>query len=102
MDVNAGQKRVKEDWENIYYYGFGGGMLLGAVLIYYKPDTRCVILPSFSLLFSSLRGEGIDRSGSVSHSIEGWARKQAQEKMAAAGETVRFLLSSLSPTWSRH
>ncbi|GAA5827529.1 hypothetical protein JCM11251_003849 [Rhodosporidiobolus azoricus] len=57
-----GQKRIKEDWENIYYYGFGGGMLLGAVLIYYKPDT----------------------------SIEGWARKQAQEKMAAAGETPSY------------
>ncbi|GAA5849145.1 hypothetical protein JCM8547_006461 [Rhodosporidiobolus lusitaniae] len=57
-----GQKRVKEDWENIYYYGFGGGMLLGAVLIYYKPDT----------------------------SIEGWARKQAQEKMEKAGETPSY------------
>jgi len=42
----AGQKRQKEDWENIYYYGFGGGMVLGAVLIYYKPDTRCVALLS--------------------------------------------------------
>ncbi|GAA5974433.1 hypothetical protein JCM11641_003208 [Rhodosporidiobolus odoratus] len=61
-----GQKRVKEDWENIYYYGFGGGMLLGAVLIYYKPDT----------------------------SIEGWARKQAQEKMAAAGETPSYQKSA--------
>ncbi|GAA6019645.1 hypothetical protein JCM10207_006955 [Rhodosporidiobolus poonsookiae] len=57
-----GQKRVKEDWENIYYYGFGGGMLLGAVLIYYKPDT----------------------------SIEGWARQQAKEKMDKAGETPSY------------
>lgn len=29
-----------------YYYGFGGGMLLGAVLIYYKPDTSCASLHS--------------------------------------------------------
>ncbi|GAA5987337.1 hypothetical protein JCM10908_001914 [Rhodotorula pacifica] len=61
-----GQKRSKEDWENIYYYGFGGSMLLGAVLIYYKPDT----------------------------SIEGWARQQAKEKLAAAGETPSYQKSS--------
>jgi hypothetical protein len=53
--TKTGQKRVKEDWENIYYYGFGGGMLLGAVLIYYKPDTRYVLL---SLLSVSLSGRG--------------------------------------------
>ena len=35
---------MKQDWENIYYYGMGGGMALGAVLIYYKPDTRSVPL----------------------------------------------------------
>lgn len=48
----TGQKRGKEDWENIYYYGFGGSMLLGAVLIYYKPDTSSVStssLPSVRL-----------------------------------------------------
>ncbi|GAA5999838.1 uncharacterized protein JCM10292_003765 [Rhodotorula paludigena] len=61
-----GKKRVKEDWENIYYYGFGGGMVLGAVLIYYKPDT----------------------------SIEGWARKEAQKKMAEAGETPSYQKSA--------
>ncbi|GAA5839626.1 hypothetical protein JCM9279_006001 [Rhodotorula babjevae] len=61
-----GQKRQKEDWENIYYYGFGGGMVLGAVLIYYKPDT----------------------------SIEGWARKEAEKKMAAAGETPSYQKSA--------
>ncbi|ORY78088.1 ESSS subunit of NADH:ubiquinone oxidoreductase-domain-containing protein [Leucosporidium creatinivorum] len=57
-----GQKRVKEDWENIYYWGMGGGMALAAVLLYYKPDT----------------------------SIEGWARKEAQAKQAAAGETPKY------------
>merc|ERR1711974_26058 len=47
-----GKKRVREDWEAIYYWGMFGGMALGGVLIYYKPDT----------------------------SIEGWARQQAKEK----------------------
>ncbi|GAA6058982.1 hypothetical protein JCM10212_001692 [Sporobolomyces blumeae] len=57
-----GQKRVREDWESIYYWGMFGGMALGGVLIYYKPDT----------------------------SIEGWARQQAKDKMAAAGETPSY------------
>ncbi|CAG8515401.1 9541_t:CDS:2 [Acaulospora colombiana] len=35
-----GQKRVKEDWENIWYYGMGGCLLLGIVIAIYKPDTR--------------------------------------------------------------
>ena len=39
-----GQKRVKEDWENIWYFGMFGSMALAAVLLYYKPDTRCVPL----------------------------------------------------------
>lgn len=38
----TGQKRVKEDWENIYYYGFGGTCLLTAIGLYYKRDTSCV------------------------------------------------------------
>jgi hypothetical protein len=40
----AGQKRVKEDWENIWYIGMFGTMAFAAVMLYYKPDTRCVIL----------------------------------------------------------
>ncbi|GAA6036722.1 hypothetical protein JCM8097_003447 [Rhodosporidiobolus ruineniae] len=57
-----GQKRVKEDWENIYIYGFGGAMLFGGILRYYKPDT----------------------------SIEGWAREQAKERLASKGETPSY------------
>lgn len=37
-----GQKRKKEDWENVWYYGMYGGMALAAVLLYYQPDTRYV------------------------------------------------------------
>lgn len=32
-----GQKRQKEDWENIWYFGMFGGLALGAVLYIYKP-----------------------------------------------------------------
>lgn len=39
--VPPGQKRVKEDWENIWYIGMYGSMLFAAVMLYYKPDTRC-------------------------------------------------------------
>ncbi|KAF8271391.1 hypothetical protein EI94DRAFT_1720509 [Lactarius quietus] len=35
-----GQKRVKEDWENIWYIGMFGSLGLAALLLYYKPDTR--------------------------------------------------------------
>jgi hypothetical protein len=37
-----GQKRVKEDWENIWYFGMFGSIGLATVLLYYRPDTRCV------------------------------------------------------------
>jgi len=42
-----GQKRVKEDWENVWYFGMFGTMVFAAVLLYYKPDTRCVQLKDF-------------------------------------------------------
>jgi len=35
-----GQKRVKEEWENIWYIGMFGTMAFAAVMLYYKPDTR--------------------------------------------------------------
>ena len=37
-----GQKRVKEDWENIWYIGMYGSIGLASLLLYYKPDTRWV------------------------------------------------------------
>ncbi|KAI0313735.1 Ndufb11, NADH dehydrogenase 1 beta subcomplex subunit [Amylostereum chailletii] len=57
-----GQKRVKEDWENVWYYGMFGGMGMAAVLLYYKPDT----------------------------SIQTWALKEAKERMEARGEKVEY------------
>jgi hypothetical protein len=43
----AGQKRVKEGWENLYYYGFGGAMGFAALVLIYRPDTSYVKLPLF-------------------------------------------------------
>ncbi|CDO76643.1 hypothetical protein BN946_scf184868.g57 [Trametes cinnabarina] len=53
-----GQKRKKEAWENVWYVGMYGSMLLAAVLLYYKPDT----------------------------SINSWALQEAKARMEARGE----------------
>jgi hypothetical protein len=34
-----GEKRVREDWELIWYWGFGGAFVLAAVGLATKPDT---------------------------------------------------------------
>ncbi|KAI6136696.1 ESSS subunit of NADH:ubiquinone oxidoreductase-domain-containing protein, partial [Pisolithus sp. B1] len=82
-----GQKRVKEDWENIWYVGMFGTMLAAAVLLYYKPDTR----------HASLR---------LSHrlrlicfaSIQTWALKEAKQRMEARGEKYKYEPSSPPPS----
>ncbi|SAM01585.1 hypothetical protein [Absidia glauca] len=33
---------VKEGWEDIYYWGMGGGFVLISAALYYKPDTSVV------------------------------------------------------------
>lgn len=38
--VKPGEKYEKEGWENLYYYGFCGSLLVGVVGYAYKPDTR--------------------------------------------------------------
>ncbi|KAF9229354.1 hypothetical protein BS17DRAFT_723032, partial [Gyrodon lividus] len=76
-----GQKRVKEDWENIWYIGMFGSMAAAAVLLYYKPDTRRVVLfppvPSTSNYLSL-------------SSIQTWALKEAKERMEARGEKYKY------------
>jgi len=62
-----GRKRVKEDWENIWYIGMFGTMAFAAVMLYYKPDT----------------------------SIQTWALKEAKERMEARGE--KYLYEPQSP-----
>ena len=56
--VKPGQKYVKEGWENIWYYGFIGSLLVAGVAYVFKPDTSYVNplrfgLPSASLLSST-------------------------------------------------
>ncbi|XP_006454394.1 Ndufb11 subunit of NADH dehydrogenase 1 beta subcomplex [Agaricus bisporus var. bisporus H97] len=57
-----GQKRVKEDWENIWYWGMFGSMAFAAVMLYYKPDT----------------------------SIQTWALEEAKNRMEARGEKYKY------------
>lgn len=40
--VKPGQKYVKEGWENIWYYGFIGSLLVAGVAYIFKPDTSYV------------------------------------------------------------
>jgi len=57
-----GQKRVKEDWENIWYIGMFGTMAFAAVMLFYKPDT----------------------------SIQTWALEEAKARMEARGEKYKY------------
>ncbi|CAB4384874.1 unnamed protein product [Rhizophagus irregularis] len=57
-----GQKRVKEDWENIWIYGMGGSLLLGTIIAIYKPDT----------------------------SIQSWATREAKKRLEERGENLTY------------
>ncbi|KAF8585576.1 hypothetical protein K439DRAFT_1652927 [Ramaria rubella] len=57
-----GQKRKREEWELIFYWGMFGSFALAAVGLYYKPDT----------------------------SIQTWALKEAKARMEARGESVEY------------
>jgi hypothetical protein len=37
--VKPGEKYEKEGWENIMFWGFGGGLVLATVGYAFKPDT---------------------------------------------------------------
>ncbi|KAF9386055.1 hypothetical protein CPC16_007730 [Podila verticillata] len=58
----AGTKRVKEDWEPMFFYGFMGSMVFGTAVIYYKPDTN----------------------------VHTWAYREAKARMEARGEPVEY------------
>ena len=85
-----GQKRVKEDWENVWYIGMFGGMGAVGVLLYYKPDTRYV-----RELLLLVKFDEID-TDMLRCSIQTWALKEAKERMEARGEKVEYK-PSLSP-----
>ncbi|KAI8594765.1 ESSS subunit of NADH:ubiquinone oxidoreductase, partial [Dissophora ornata] len=57
-----GTKRVKEDWENLFFFGMVGSMVFGAALVYYKPDTN----------------------------VQSWAMKEAKARMESRGETIEY------------
>ncbi|KIJ45111.1 hypothetical protein M422DRAFT_167464 [Sphaerobolus stellatus SS14] len=58
----AGQKRKREDWELIWYWGMGGSLVVAVVGLYFKPDT----------------------------SIQTWALKEAKARMEARGEATEY------------
>ncbi|CAK5280555.1 unnamed protein product [Mycena citricolor] len=57
-----GFQRIKQPWENVWYYGMYGTMLVGGVLMYFKPDT----------------------------SIQTWALKEAKLRMEERGEKYQY------------
>jgi len=63
-----GHRRIKQPWESLWYYGMYGSMLVGGVLLYFKPDT----------------------------SIQTWALKEAKQRMEARGEKYKYEPSSPS------
>ncbi|CAO1613357.1 unnamed protein product [Sympodiomycopsis kandeliae] len=57
-----GEKRQKEGWENLWYWGFGGSIFLGGLMQYYKPDT----------------------------SITTWAMGEAKKNLEASGKPWKY------------
>lgn len=41
--VKPGEEYKKEGWEGLWFYGFFGSLLAGAVAYVYKPDTSYVL-----------------------------------------------------------
>lgn len=75
-----GQKRKREDWEVIWYVGMFGSMATAAVLMYYKPDTRCVFI--FLTRIPSL---------TFTRSIQTSALAEAKKRMEARGEATDYV-----------
>ncbi|RIA98722.1 hypothetical protein C1645_685483 [Glomus cerebriforme] len=70
-----GQKRVKEDWENIWVYGMGGSLLLGAIIAIYKPDTRQETLEYFF---------------DLNDFVQSWASREAKKRLEERGENLAY------------
>lgn len=81
-----GQKRVKEDWENIYYVGMFGTMGLAAVLLYFKPDTRCVLVAAWTSKRNKSNAK--PRSSASKHGLQKKLRS-AWRKRAPSPPTLR-------------
>lgn len=57
-----GTKRVKDSWEDLWYYGFYGSIIAAGVLYYFKPD----------------------------HSVRDWARPEAEKRLDESGREWRY------------
>ncbi|CAO3613838.1 unnamed protein product [Cunninghamella blakesleeana] len=53
---------VKEGWEDIYYWGMGGGFVLMSAALYYKPDS----------------------------SVMSWAKKEAEKSLKEKGVNLEY------------
>ncbi|EPQ32048.1 uncharacterized protein PFL1_00246 [Pseudozyma flocculosa PF-1] len=60
--LSKGQKRVKEDWENMWYIGMFGGLVFAGVVLMFKPDT----------------------------SVQPWAMAEAKKRLEASGEVWQY------------
>ena len=83
-----GQKRQRESWELLWYWGMFGSMIFAAVGLYYKPDTRCDIVTNVVVFIDILTYSMTFRS------IQNWALKEAKARMEARGEKVEYTPSS--------
>lgn len=66
-----GTKRVKDAWENIWYWGMYGGVAAFAVVMYFKPDRRYVL--------------------HLAHcSVRSWAAPEAEKRLDESGLPWRY------------
>ena len=99
-----GQKRQKENWENIWYIGMYGSMIVAAIGLYYKPDTRCVgrvaiacngsLTPYPFMQHTNMgprRGEAPDGGARRAVQVRAW-----RSATAVDASTCYVLISSLS------
>lgn len=57
-----GTKRVKDNWEDLWYYGFYGSIVAFGFLYYFKPD----------------------------NSVRNWARPEAEKRLDESGREWRY------------
>lgn len=99
-----GQKRKKEAWENVWYVGMYGTMAVAAVLLYYKPDTRCV--NTFTFFTHQLIVAAASRAGLWKRPRHGW-RHEARSLDTANPFYFQYTntpttLLSLRPLTNKH
>ena len=77
---------MKEGWENVFYWGFLGGLFAAGVAYAYKPDTSYVFFPfpsSFAGMGGRVAGWGLMMMCECS--IQTWALEEARRRLEAEG-----------------